>query len=127
MHKLKSISAVIWITLVIASFSSAQTPSSPTAADNTKTNKTAGPTADQQNQSKTDVQITRDIRQLLTKDKELSTYAKNIKVVSQNGQVTLSGPVRTDAEKNSVEAKAIQVAGAGHVRNDIQIAPKSSK
>ena len=127
MHKLKSMSAVIWITLVMACASLAQTPSSSSAADNTKTNKAAGPTADQQKQNKTDVQITRDIRQLITKDKSLSTYAKNIKVVSQNGQVTLSGPVRTDTEKNSVEAKAVQVAGAGHVKNDIQIAPKSSK
>ena len=127
MHKLKSMSAVIWVILSMACVLPAQTPSSPPAADNTKTNKTAGPTADQQKQNKSDVQITRDIRQLITKDKALSTYAKNIKIVSQNGQVTLSGPVHTDAEKNSVEAKAVQVAGGGHVKNDIQIAPKSSK
>jgi len=101
-----------------------QTP----APDNTKTNKTADSTttADKQKQNRSDLEITRDIRQLITKDKALSTYAKNVKIVSRNGDVTLSGPVRSDVEKKSVEAKAIQIAGAGHVKNDIQIAPKQS-
>jgi len=103
-------------------------PQSP-APDNTKTNKTetAKPTADQQKQNKSDIEITREIRQLITKDKALSTYAKNIKIVSQNGNVTLTGPVRTEEEKKSVEAKAVQVAGTGHVKNQIQLAPKASK
>jgi len=96
------------------------------APDNTKTNKTdsAKTTADQQKQNKTDLETTRQIRQLLTKDKQLSTYAKNVKIVTQNGSVTLSGPVRTDEEKKSVEKAATDVAGAGHVKSDLQIAAK---
>jgi len=39
--------------------------------------------------------------------------------------VTLKGPVRTESEKTSIEAKAAEVAGAGNVRNEITIAPKS--
>ena len=61
-------------------------------------------------------------------DKTLSTYAHNVKVIAQDGQVTLKGPVRTEDEKKTVEAKATEVAGAGHVTNQISIAPaKDSK
>ncbi len=103
-----------------------QTPQPSPAADNTKTNKTdsAKTTADQQKQNKADLETTRQIRQLLTKDKQLSTYAKNIKIVTKDGSVTLSGPVRTDEEKKSVEKSASDVAGAGHVKSELQIAAK---
>jgi len=106
-----------------------QTPKSQTPApDNTKINKTdaAKPTADQQKQNKTDVEITREIRQLVIKDKLLSTYAHNVKIVTQNGNVTLSGPVNSDGEKKSVEAKANQIAGADHVKSEIQITAKQT-
>jgi len=107
-------------------FLSAQSTKTPPASapDNTKTNKTdsAKPTADQQKQDKADLQTTQKIRQLIEKDKSLSTYAKNIKIVTQDGTVTLSGPVRTDADKKSIEAKAVEVAGKDHVKNEIQIA-----
>jgi osmotically-inducible protein OsmY len=45
-------------------------------------------------------------------------------VVTKDGQVTLKGPVRSDAEKKSVEAKAVEVAGAKHVTNQISVAPE---
>jgi osmotically-inducible protein OsmY len=115
--------------LVVAFGSSAilmgQTPQT-SAPDNSKTNKSdsAKPTADDQKQNTKDVEITRQIRKLVTDDKGLSTYAKNVKIVTQNGSVTLSGPVRTEAEKKSVESKAAQVAGSTHVKSDLQIAPE---
>ena len=56
-------------------------------------------------------------------DKSLSSYAHNVKVIAQGGQVTLKGPVRSDAEKQSIEAKAVEVAGAGHVTNEMSVAP----
>ena len=100
-------------------------------ADNTKVNKpdqAAGrPTADQQNNSKSDVAITRAIRRALIADKNLSTYAHNVKVITQHGDVTLKGPVRSAEEKNVVEAKATDVAGAGHVTDQISIAPSQPK
>ncbi len=105
----------------------AQTP-----ADNTKANKRdraeGAVTADQQKENASDRDITQTIRRALMADKALSTYAHNVKIVAQDGQVTLKGPVRTDEEKKSVEAKAIEVAGAGRVTNEITIAPtKGSK
>ncbi len=103
-----------------------QTQQKQPAADNTQTNKTenAKTTAEQQKQNSADIETTQKIRQSLTKDKALSTYAKNVKVVTQNGNVTLSGPVRTEEEKTSVEKKATEVAGAGHVKSELQIAAK---
>jgi hyperosmotically inducible periplasmic protein len=93
--------------------------------DNTQVNKrdraAAQPTADQQSNTKSDVAITRDIRRAIVNDKSLSTYAHNIKVITQHGDVTLKGPVLTDEEKKIVEAKATEVAGAGHVTNAISI------
>ena len=61
------------------------------------------------------------------KDKALSSYAHNVKVIAQDGQVTLKGPVRSDDEKRVVEAKATEVAGAGHVINEMSVAPTRSK
>ena len=93
-------------------------------ADNTRNNKGDQPTADQQKENATDRQITQRIRSAVVKDKELSTYAHNIKIVTQNGEVTLKGPVRTEQEKESIESKAVEVAGSGHVTNQLEIAPK---
>ena len=75
-----------------------------TKADNTATNerdrsgetKTSG---DQSNNS-ADLKITQAIRQALMKDGELSTTAKNIKVITENGQVTLRGPVKKCTRKS---------------------------
>lgn len=58
-------------------------------------------------------------------DKSLSTHAHNIKISSQNGTVTLEEPVRTDDEKQAIEAKANEVAGSGaKVVSEIDVAPK---
>lgn len=103
-----------------------QTP----APDNTKTNKTAknGPTADQGKNNESDRTIMQKIRQAVMADKSLSTYAHNVKIISQNGKVTLKGPVNSEAEKQTIEQKAIDVAGAGNVTNEITIkAPKTKK
>jgi hypothetical protein len=45
-------------------------------------------------------------------DKSLSTDAHNVKVISQNGTVTLKGPVKSEAEKSAIVSKAVSVAGA---------------
>ena len=104
----------------------AQTP-----ADNTKVNTRdrakGAVTADQQKENTSDRDVARKIRQSLMKDKALSSYAHNVKVIAQGGQVTLKGPVRSDDEKRVVEAKATEVAGAGHVTNEMSVAPTRSK
>src|SRR5947207_14526794 len=90
-----------------------------TKPDNTVTNdrdrsgetKTSG---DQSNSS-ADLKITQAIRQALMKDRELSTTAKNIKVITANGQVTLRGPVKTAQEKARDEQIAKSAAGVAQI------------
>jgi osmotically-inducible protein OsmY len=109
----------------------AQTSQKQTQPDNTKTNERdrskANPVPTQQGGDKSDLKITQDIRRAITKDKSLSTYAHNIKIVTQNGNVTLRGPVRSTDEKAAVEAKATEVAGANHVKNELEVAPEKGK
>lgn len=98
--------------------------SQPPAADNTKKNKDqTPPTADQQKMNSTDSTITQKIRKAIHQDKSLSTYAHNIKVISQDGKVTLRGPVRSEEEKSNLQAKAVAVAGEENVTNLLEIAP----
>jgi osmotically-inducible protein OsmY len=100
----------------------------PAKADNTKVNTRdqadVSPTADQQKENQSDREITRQIRQSLVKDESLSTYAHNVKIITQDGQVTLKGPVRSEDEKQTIEAKAIEVAGANKVTNQLDIKPQ---
>jgi hyperosmotically inducible periplasmic protein len=94
------------------------------APDNTKTNKDqSAPTADNQKMNASDREITQKIRKSIHEDKSLSTYAHNIKIISQDGKVTLRGPVRSEDEKNNLQAKAVAVAGDGNVTNQLEVAP----
>ena len=97
-------------------------------ADNTKVNerdraKTSA-TSDQAKNTVSDREIMQKIRQAVMDDKTLSTYAHNVKIISQHGKVTLKGPVRSEEEKQSVEQKATDVAGAGNVTDEITIKPE---
>jgi osmotically-inducible protein OsmY len=110
-------------------FARAQEPTSqPTAPDNTKVNERDRsqnePTADQQKDNRSDRDITQQIRQSIMKDKSLSTYAHNIKIVTKDGQVTLKGPVRSEDEKKAIEAKAAEVARNGKVTSELNIKPQ---
>lgn len=99
------------------------------ASDNTKMNqRDRDPneaTADQQANNRSDRDITQQVRQAINADKTFSTYAHNVKVITQNGQVTLKGPVRSDDEKRAIEAKATAIAGDGKVTSELTVKPKS--
>jgi len=116
---------------LVALLSSALTSIAQTPADNTKVNTRdrakGAVTADQQKDNAADRNLTQQIRKALMQDKSLSSYAHNVKVIAQGGQVTLKGPVRSEEEKKSVESKAIEVAGAGRVTNQMSIAPANTK
>ena len=95
-----------------------------TAPDNTKTNKDqAGPTADQQKMNPSDRAVTQKIRKAIHEDQSLSSYAHNIKVITQDGKVTLRGLVRSEEEKSNLEAKAVSVAGQENVTNQLDVTP----
>ena len=78
-------------------------------------------TADQQANTKTDVELTREIRRSVIKDHSLSTMAHNVKIITANGNVTLRGPVKTDDEKNEIASKAQAIAGADKVDNQLEV------
>lgn len=108
-----------------------QAQDQPAKPDNTKVNKRDRskhePTADQQKENKSDREIAREIRHAIVSDKSLSTYAHNIKVIAQNGSVTLKGPVHSEEEKKAIEAKATEVAGQRTVKNEISVVPEKTK
>ena len=75
-----------------------------------------------QSENEADRTITQNIRQAITADDSLSTNAKNVKIITSDGTVTLRGPVKSEKEKTEIEAKAKQVAGVKRVDNQLEIA-----
>jgi osmotically-inducible protein OsmY len=120
-------------TLLLAAWTAtqalAQSASTTPAPDNTRSN--AAPVnsamqasiADGQTNLASDLKITQRIRKSVMADKNLSTYAHNVKIVSVNGAVTLNGVVKSEHEKNVVEMKAQSIAGKERVTNDLTVAP----
>ena len=98
----------------------AQEPARP--PDNSAQNKAAhDQTADNQRENASDRETTQRIRQSIVKDKSLSTYAHNVKVVTQNNRVTLRGPVRDEKERDQIVARAGEVVGPDHVDNQLSV------
>jgi hyperosmotically inducible periplasmic protein len=110
--------------LVSAGVLFAQQPAPDNTAVNQRDRNGTEPTADQQKDNRSDRDITQQVRRAIMQDKSLSTYAHNVKVITQDGQVTLKGPVRSDDEKHAVEAKAAEIAGEGRVTSELDVKPK---
>src|ERR1700744_3909268 len=94
-------------------------------ADNTKVNtrdrKSSEPTADQGKNNLSDRELMRQIRQSVVKDKSLSTYGHNVKIISEHGKVTLKGPVHSEEEKKAIDYHARRYAGDSNVENQISV------
>ena len=75
----------------------------------------------QRSNSSGDLALTRRIRKSIMKDHSLSMMAKNVKIVSANGSVTLRGPVKTEKEKSRVAAKAQTIAGVDRVDDQLEV------
>jgi osmotically-inducible protein OsmY len=95
--------------------------------DNTKVNKgdrsSTATTAEKQKENALDRDLTAKIRKAIVAEKSLSTYAHNVKIITQDGTVTLKGPVRSDAEVQTIIAKATEIAGANKVVNQMEVKP----
>ena len=96
-----------------------------TKRDNTATNgrdrSGETQTSGDQSNSSADLKVTQAIRQALMRDDTLSTTAKNIKVITENGQVTLRGPVKNAQEKTKVSQLAKSAAGGAHVVDQLDV------
>ncbi len=126
MQMKKYLSALGTSLLLVGSLLAAPLPQEQPAPDNSKANQgdasKGATTADQQKANPADRETTRKIRSAVMKDKSLSTYAHNIKIITRDGKVTLKGPVRSEDEKAAIEAKAATVAGADNVTDQITVA-----
>ena len=96
----------------------------PTDRDNTRENirdrDHATKTPIDQNENKKDVNLTADIRKRVV-DAKMSTNAHNVKIITQDGKVTLRGPVNSAEEKQQIEQIAEDIAGAGNVDSEIEV------
>jgi hyperosmotically inducible periplasmic protein len=96
-----------------------------TAPDNTKVNKedqnASAPNADKAKNNTSDRELMAHIRRDIVKDKSLSTYAHNVKIISAHGKVTLRGPVNTDQEKQTIEQYAKKYAGDQNVTDELTV------
>lgn len=111
---------VILLSLALMPAGFAQTKAAP---DNSGQNKVQNQsaTADQQKEKTSDRQLTAKIRRALVADKSLSTYGHNVKIIVSGGAVTLKGPVHSEQEKQSIAAKAAEIAGQDKVTNQITV------
>jgi hyperosmotically inducible protein len=95
-------------------------------ADNTGRNERdrndATKTAGDQSESEADRTISQNIRKAITSDDSVSTNGKNVKIITVDGVVTLRGPVKSEAEKTNIAAKAQQIAGVKNVENQLEVA-----
>jgi hyperosmotically inducible periplasmic protein len=103
----------------------ATSPPAQTAPDNTGRNvqDRSGTTLTpgDQSESQADRALTQQIRKAVVADKSLSTTAKNIKIITRDGVVTLRGPVNNPHEKEAIAAKAQQIAGVNKIDNQLEV------
>jgi len=78
-------------------------------------------TADNQPDAKADRMTTANIRKAIVADKDLSTYAHNVKIITKNGEVTLKGPVKSEDEKQKVASYAAGVVPTDKVKNALTV------
>ena len=108
-----------------AASQSASQPVSGSDADNTRLNRrdrndaTRTPT-DQSNHSSA-VDLVAQVRKAIVHDDRLSVKAHNVKIVADNGVVTLRGPVASADERARVEKDVTGVRGVSSVDNQLDI------
>ncbi len=103
----------------------AQENASSPAADNSARNERdrSGETKtpfDQSN-TKADTDITAAIRSAVMKDDSLTMAAKNVKIITENGVVTLRGPVKSEAEKAKIAELAKTAANGAKIENQLEV------
>jgi hyperosmotically inducible protein len=126
MRILNSTAACLLVSLMLTSAVSAQDATKP---DNTAQNKgdqrKDAVTAEKQSNKKSQVKSLAWIRRHVVHDRELSTNAKNVKILFADGVVTLQGPVDSDGEKIRVEAIARSYSGTKSVVNELTVLSKT--
>jgi len=123
----KTIVAILAVTSLLGYANSGQTANKErgVSADNTEVNKRDASdrtlTADDQNNNAKNLEVVSKIRSDLVNDSNLSTYAKNVKIVVLGGEVTLRGPVNSQAEKEKIANVASLAAPSMRVQNKLEV------
>jgi hyperosmotically inducible periplasmic protein len=108
------------VVLMCGCDNSAKTNTSPSPSATSSSTDTKIPTVMDQKENKEDVARTADIRQKVM-DAKLSVRAQNVKIITKDGHVTLTGTVDTADEKSKIEELAKAVAGDGNVENLLEV------
>ncbi|SRR5579862_5001638 len=122
MKKLVAVMVLIGGLAVSVGSARAQAYPADNSGKNVRDRKDAALTSGDQSNSQSDLNITQAIRKAVVADKDLSTNAHNVKIITRNGVVTLRGPVKSATEKANIAAMAAHVAGVTRVHNQIEIA-----
>lgn len=125
---MKRISLSILCLSIFALSAMAQDNSSPAADNsgrNTRDRSSAAKTSGDQSNASPDINVTAAIRRAVVHDGSLSMMAKNVKIITADGVVTLRGPVKSAAEKARIAQLAAANAGQAKVVDQIEV--KTSK
>ena len=117
---MKLIALTLLLTAVIAGSSWSQDTNADNTGKNVRDRDDQSVTATDQSNDPADLKLTADIRKMVVGDGSLSMMAKNVKIVTIDGVVTLRGPVENEKEKAAVESHAKQ-AGAKKITNELEI------
>ena len=74
-----------------------------------------------QGNSKADIDTTAQIRKEVVAGKSMSVNAKNVKIITNQGRVTLRGPVNTAEEKRLIGEIANRIARSENVDNQLDV------
>jgi hyperosmotically inducible protein len=124
---MKKVAAALVVALAVAAWvpaSRAADYPADNSGKNVRDRQDSARTPGDQSNSKSDMAITQEVRKAVVADKALSTNAHNVKIITKNGVVTLRGPVKSPEEKDTIAAKAKQVAGVKNVDNQLEIASR---
>ncbi|MBA3830971.1 MAG: BON domain-containing protein [Chthoniobacterales bacterium] len=97
------------------------TPAPNNSGRNERDRSSDSKTSGDQSNSSADIKMTAAIRRAVVGDDSLSMTAKNVKIITANGVVTLRGPVKTAAEKAAIAKHAMTAAGSAKIDNQIEV------
>ena len=122
---MKSPKLTLTATLLALTLSFANAEEKKANADNTDRNKQdqSGKTRTLMDQSNepADIKLVATIRKMIVADKSLSATAKNCKIITAGGMVTLRGPVNTAEEKTTIEGHAVMASAKDKVDNQLEV------
>jgi hyperosmotically inducible periplasmic protein len=107
-------------TAAIAGIAWSQDTNADNTGKNTRDRDDQSLTSTDQSNSPADIKLSADIRKMVVGDGSLSMMAKNVKIITIDGVVTLRGPVETEKEKVTIETHA-KNAGAKKITNELEI------